>query len=188
MDAFIRILVVVIGSVISFTSHSIALEKSVILLPPQADGFSETEIYLLEGALVEGLSANVVVYSGQDVRDTIQKSFAETECSVEKCMNNLAIEYNAELVADFTLVRKEDVLLISLRIENVVTSRNLLTRVITCERCDATQLVKKAKSVAFHAGRELKSSFKTDNRIQQGRPSVVIDNHINSINNLLDSY
>lgn len=163
---------------------SIASGSSIILLPPQVESLDESENFLIESALVEGFSANVAVHSGQEVKETIQESFTEIECSVEKCINNLAIKYNSEFIADFSAVKDGDVYLISLKLDNIITSSNVLTRVVSCEQCSTLELVKKAKSLAFNAGEKLKfGSERVGNRSHDD-----IDRHIKSLDSLMRSY
>ena len=186
--ASIRFLLLTFCIFLLLPKHSIASENGVILLPPLVERLDEAGTLLVESALVEGFSANVVVYSGQEVKETIQESFSENECSIEKCVNSLAVKYNSEFVADFSAVRDGDVYLISLKIDNVITSGNILTRVVTCEKCSTLELVKKAKSLAFHAGKKLKFESKPLRNWSQNDAGGDIDNHIRSLNNLMRSY
>ena len=184
----IRFLLLTLFIFLLLPKHSIASGNSVILLPPVVERLDEAGLLLVESALVEGFSANVIVYSGQEVKETIQESISETECSAEKCVNNLAVKYNSEFFADFSAVRDDDVYLISLKLDNVITSGNILTRVVTCEECSILELVKKAKSLAFHAGKKLKFGSKPAGNRSQNEPSGNIDTHIQSLNNLMRSY
>ena len=71
-------------------------KTGLVLLPIQGTGMSATDKDQYRAALARSLSAKYEVFSGDEVDKKLEK-FAKKTCDAEKCLQEMAIAYQATL-------------------------------------------------------------------------------------------
>jgi hypothetical protein len=119
----------------------------------QGKGIASDERNIYRSALVGGLRGRYDVLSGDDVDKTVQKIFrkesAESmECDAEKCLQEIAIALQAELIATCTIVKRSGGYLLNFQINNVVENRVVFADSQPCKDCDEFRIVDVLKAMA----------------------------------------
>ncbi|MEE8483810.1 MAG: formylglycine-generating enzyme family protein [Nitrospinota bacterium] len=104
-------------------------------------------------AIVEGLRSKYKVLSGDEVDKIVNKIFEKEsreniECDTEKCFQDIAIAFQAELIASCTVVRKSGGYILNLQINNVLENENILSKSVPCEGCNEFKVINVLKSMA----------------------------------------
>jgi len=77
-------------------------KPKIVLLPLIDTGLSLTEKQAYQSAIEDALSRQYVVFSGNQVLEALKKQ-TEFECAADACMQNIAIEFQGELIARGTV-------------------------------------------------------------------------------------
>jgi hypothetical protein len=109
----------------------------------------------METALVNGLQQKYDVYSGEVVSKKAHEIFMKenrntkhTECDAVKCMQNIAMAFQAELIATANITKKEGSYFLALSIQNIFDNKVVQSESQTCKNCDATQVIDKLKELS----------------------------------------
>lgn len=132
---------------------AVQAEKERLVLMPLRVG---EEIQNMQGAmetsLAEGLQQQYTVFSGEDVakktREIFQKESAKKNCDETRCMENIAIAFQSELVAVANVTKIEGGYLLALNIRNVMDNKSVYNKSIPCEGCSAFKVVDKLKELS----------------------------------------
>ncbi|MEE8483493.1 MAG: hypothetical protein V3S46_02760, partial [Nitrospinota bacterium] len=86
-------------------------KERVVVMQVQGPGLSDFDKRSYRAAIVGGLSEKYTVLSGDDVDAKVTEIFEKEsreniECDTEKCFQDIAIEFQAELIAVCTVVKK----------------------------------------------------------------------------------
>ena len=81
------------------------------------------------------------VYSGPEVEEQLEVELKKENCTAETCVQNLAIKFNGELVADPALTRVGSDIVYSVQIRNAITGRVEGEQIEICEECTASDAV-----------------------------------------------
>ena len=131
--------------------------EAVVLMPlrPTKD-IPQDEMTQYEAALVKSLSEKYVVYSGQRVVEKVQEVYRkrsaeakESEhCDETKCYQDLAIEFQTELVAIANIRKTGSGYSISLTINNVMDDKAIFSEQKSCKGCDESAVADLLKTIA----------------------------------------
>lgn len=143
---------------LSFATFSVAKDAAndaVVLMPIVATGGIERDTATsFENALIESLSSGYKVYYGKKVQDTVEKVYrtrsAETkagkDCDDTKCLQDIAMAFQSELIAVCNVKKMADGYILSLKIQNVVEDTVAYSKTVPCDKCneyDAIRALKK---------------------------------------------
>jgi len=140
------------------SSKSATVKKASLVLMPiiTAGGVPHDEIAGYEAALSESLSIRYQVLSGQKVVDTVNQIYqnrsAETQegkdCDETKCIQDVAIAFQSELVAVANITKKEGGYFLSLKILNVIEDKVVFSKSIPCKGCDSFKVMEVLQTIA----------------------------------------
>jgi hypothetical protein len=124
-------------------------------MPIRATGVDRTYNTPMETALVEGLSSKYTVYSGDRVTEKVKEIFkkvseeteAGQECDAAVCLQNVAIEFQAELIAMVTILKSNADYFLTINIKNVLEDKVVLSKSETCEGCSEIQVIAQLKAM-----------------------------------------
>ncbi|MDH4182824.1 MAG: hypothetical protein OEV92_01255 [Nitrospinota bacterium] len=137
--------------------QSTGAKSSIVLMPLRAsEGVPGDQVTAYEAALVEGLSERYNVFAGQRVREKVEEVFrkvaqttkAGEKCDDTKCFQNIAIEFQSELIANAMVTKITGGYLLTLTVINVVEERTVFSRSDPCEACNVFQVVNRLKALS----------------------------------------
>lgn len=156
-------LFLIISPLLATSSH--AAEKkaakkdakdAVVLMPMRATkDIPQDEMTQYEAALVKSLSEKYVVYSGQrvmeKVNDVYKKRSSEAkagkECDETKCLQDIAIAFQTELVAVANIRKSGGGYSISLAINDVAEDKSVFSESLPCKGCDEFEVIRQLKTL-----------------------------------------
>jgi ankyrin repeat protein len=92
-------------------------------------------------ALQQGLSDRYTVFFGAEVERALEKEYSKLDCTVESCIQNVAITFNGELVADAAIKRTSSGALMKLQIKNIISGEVIEAKATPCRGCDELTIV-----------------------------------------------
>ncbi len=112
----------------------------------QGKGIPDADKRAYRAAIVKGLRNKYKILSGDSVDATVQEIFEKEsreniECDTEKCFQDIAIAFQAELIAVTSIVKKSGGYLLTLQINNVLENENVLSESVPCRGCDEFQVI-----------------------------------------------
>jgi hypothetical protein len=127
--------------------------ERIVVMQVQGKGLASDEKNIYRSALVESLGESYEVLSGDDVdkkvQEIFQKESAESaECDAEKCLQEIAIALQAELIATCTVVKRPGGYLLNFQISNVLENRVIFAKSEPCKDCDEFRIVDVLKAMA----------------------------------------
>ncbi|MBI5638425.1 MAG: WD40 repeat domain-containing protein [Nitrospinae bacterium] len=130
-------------------------KKERVVMMKLRGGIATEQLTAYRAALVEGLSANYEVLSGDDVDKKTMEIFKREsakggECNT--CYQELTREFGAGLLAIGTLTKKDDQTLITFQLVNAIEGRVAASASETCESCNDFQLMKRLRQIGRKAG------------------------------------
>ncbi len=130
--------------------------EAVVLMPlrPTKD-IPQDEMTQYEVALKKGLSERYVVYSGEQVQNIVKDVYrkrsgeakAGHECDETKCIQDIAMAFQTELVAIANIRKTGGGYSISLTINNVMDDKSVFSNQIPCERCNEFEVARQLKTL-----------------------------------------
>jgi hypothetical protein len=131
-------------------------KEPVVLMPLRATGVDRSYYQPMESALAEGLSSKYTVFAGKRVADKVEEIFkkvseetaAGKECDDTKCLQNIAIEFQTELVSTTTILKNPSGFFLTLNVVNVLEDKVVFSRSETCEGCTEFQVIELLKGMA----------------------------------------
>lgn len=116
---------------------SIAGEKKNLVLLPISVSQSDNEFQQEYGAaLQQALSKKYRVFYGADVEKALEKEYLKPECTVESCLQNVAIAFNGELIADAAAKKTKNGYLLKVVIRSVIDDEVVESYSHPCRDCD----------------------------------------------------
>jgi len=130
-------------------------KEAVVLMPLRIKGVESSYFMSMESALAEGLSSSYTVYSGDRVTEKVKEIFnkvtqetaAGTECDDTKCLQDVAIEFQSELIASASVLKNESGFILTLNVVNVMEDKVASSRSEPCERCNEFQVIALLKAM-----------------------------------------
>jgi hypothetical protein len=105
----------------------------------------------METALVNGLQQKYDVYSGEVVSKISHDIFvketrqAKPVCDEVKCMQNIAMTFQSELIATANVTKKEGSYFLALSIHNIFDNKVVQSESVTCSKCGVIEVIEKLK-------------------------------------------
>jgi hypothetical protein len=129
-------------------------KEKLVLMPLRVPEEDKNLTGAMETALVKGLQQKYDVYSGEQVAQKAHEIFmkesrntAHTECDETKCMQNIAMAFQAELIATANVTKQDGNYFLALSIQNIFDNQVVQSESIPCKACDATQVIEKLKDL-----------------------------------------
>jgi hypothetical protein len=133
-----RLLILITLLLIAPLSH--AQDKPALVLMPITavnTDFATKEQY--RNAVQRGLSDRYKVFSGAVVEQKLEKSAAKT-CNDTECLQQVAIEFQGELIAYVIVNPQEGGALLSLEIKNIFQDAIIESESVTCRDCNSLDI------------------------------------------------
>ncbi len=129
-------------------------KERLVLMPMRVDESEKNMLASMETALVQGLQLKYEVFSGEQVAQKSREIFrkesrtAKKECDETRCMEDIAIAFQSELIATANVTKLEGGYLLALSIRNVMDNKAVYSNSMTCEKCSVFQVVEKLKELS----------------------------------------
>ena len=146
-------------------SPALAAKERLVVMKVQGEKLSEAEKSIYRNALVEGLSGTYTVLSGGDV-DARVREITKSEggkslqCGTEKCFQEIAIAFQAELIATAVVLKVSKGYMITVQVSNILENRVIFSKSEPCEGCSGFQVIGYLKSIEAAAGQKAGKSPK----------------------------
>lgn len=131
-----------------------AQKERLVLMPLRVGDENQNMQGAMETALVQGLQLKYEVFAGEDVAQKSREIFkkesrtAKKECDETRCMEDIAIAFQSELIATASVTQVEGGYLLALSIRNVMDNKAVYSNSLPCERCSAFQVVEMLKELS----------------------------------------
>lgn len=131
-----------------------AAAERLVVLPLRVDDQDRYLLNSLETALVQGLQTHYDVFFGSEVSQKAREVFeqesrtATADCDETRCMENIALAFQAEMIANASVTRVENGYLLALTIRNVFDHKTIFSNSLPCENCNTFELVSKLKELS----------------------------------------
>jgi hypothetical protein len=127
--------------------------ERIVVMAIQGKGIAADEKNIYRSALVEALSGRYEVLSGDDVDNTVKEIFQKESresmlCDTEKCLQEVAITMQAELIATCTVVKRSGGYLLNFQISNVLENKIVYATSEPCKACDEYRIGDMLKAMA----------------------------------------
>lgn len=122
-------------------------KPGLVLLPIQGEGMSQADRDQYRGALVQKLKARYTVFSGAEVDKKLEK-FAKKTCDETKCLQEMQIHYQAELIGRVVIKKVSDGYLLTIELTDVFSDKVEYSDTRPCTGCSETGLIGALKSLA----------------------------------------
>jgi hypothetical protein len=103
----------------------------------------------METSLAEGLHEKYIVFSGAEVKakasTVFKKATANQKCDETRCLQDIAMAFQAELVAVASVTKIDGGYLLALSIRNVYDNKSVYDKSIPCKGCDPFEVVDRLK-------------------------------------------
>ena len=135
-------------------------KESLVLLPIQGPALSSIDIDNYRIALQQGLSSRYKVFSGSEVEKKLQK-FQTKTCDATECLQNVAIEFQGELIGRVVVSQVGDGYQIAYEVKNVFADEIVESRVEACANCNSVNVIGLLKQIGSGAAMAGSVSFAT---------------------------
>lgn len=126
-----------------------------VLMPLRVPNEDKNLTGAMETALVEGLQQKYVVFSGEQVSQKAREIFlkesrntAHNECDETKCMQNIAMAFQAELLATANVTKQDGIYYLALSVQNIFDNKVEYSKSLTCENCNGAKVIEKLKTLS----------------------------------------
>jgi hypothetical protein len=130
-------------------------KEKLVLMPLRVPEEDKNLTGAMETALVEGLQQKYVVFSGEQVSQKAHEIFmkesrntAHKECDETKCMQNIAMAFQAELIATANVTKQDGIYYLALSVQNIFDNKVEYSKSLTCENCNGAKVVDKLKELS----------------------------------------
>ena len=121
-------------------------KERLVLMPLRVGDEIQNMQGAMETAIAEGLQQQYTVFAGEDVakktREIFKKESAKKNCDETRCMENIAIAFQSELIAVANVTKIEGGYLLAINIRNVMDNKSM-----ACKGCDAFLVVERLKEL-----------------------------------------
>jgi hypothetical protein len=115
--------------------------ENIILLPIDVSPEYANQKDLIGGALEQSLSNKYNVFYGGMVEAALQKEYSKDDCTAETCVQNIAIQFNGEVIVDASVQMVEESTFVRVKFQNVITGELEAIVQEACRQCSFAQLV-----------------------------------------------
>lgn len=148
------LLLIMVLALFLFSHEAYAAEKEpLVLMPLRGVGIDKAMLGSMEAALVEGLQAKYKVFSGPQVHKKLQQGMYEKgsgpvsrkDFNETKYMQDIAIEFQSELVATAVVLKRSSGYILTL---NIFDDMATYSKSIPCKGCDEFDVINQLKLLA----------------------------------------
>lgn len=129
-----------------------APKERLVLMPLRVGEDIQNMLGAMETALAQGLQQKYEVFSGMEVekktREIFRKESAKKNCDETRCMEDIAIAFQSELIAVANVTKIDGGYLLALSIRNVFDNKSVHNNSVPCKGCDVFQVVEKLKELS----------------------------------------
>jgi hypothetical protein len=126
-------------------------KEKLVLMPLRLTEDIQNMQGAIETSLAEGLHDNYTVFSGAEVKEKsaliFKKATAIQKCDETRCLQDIAMAFQSELVAVANITKTGGGYLLSLSIRNVYDNQSVYDKSIPCKGCDEFQVVDRLKEL-----------------------------------------
>ena len=132
-------------------------KERLVLMPLRVPEVDKDLTGSMETALVNGLQQKYDVYSGEVVSKKSHDIFvketrqAKPVCDEVKCMQNIAMTFQSELIATANVTKKEGSYFLALNIQNVFDNKVVQSESVTCSKCGVIEVIERLKFLSNSA-------------------------------------
>jgi len=126
-----------------------------VLMPLRVPDEDRNLLGSMETALVQGMQAQYEVFSGEQVSQKAKAIFlkesrnaAKKECDETRCMQDIAIAFQAELIATANVTKRDGGYFMALSIQNIFDNKVVYSNSVACKNCDSFQVIEKLKGLS----------------------------------------
>ncbi len=171
-------LIIAIIFVFQMTSSISTAEakERLVLMPLQGTGIDSSYKPAMESAIAKGLFDRYKVLYGRNVEEKVKEIYkklseetaAGEECDDTKCMQQIGVEFQAELVATIKVLKNPQGYILVLNIINIYDNKLVLSKSEPCEGCNEFQVINVLKKMA--GGKPTSSEQKPKVKIKKKEP------------------
>jgi len=171
-------LIIAIIFVFQMTSSISTAEakERLVLMPLQGTGIDSSYKPAMESAIAKGLFDRYEVLYGRKVEEKVKEIYkklseetvAGEECDDTKCMQQIGVEFQAELVATIKVLKNPQGYILVLNIINVLDNELVLSESEPCKGCDEFQVINVLKKMA--GGKPASSEPKSKDKVKVKEP------------------
>jgi hypothetical protein len=135
------------------SAFAIAKER-LVLMPLRLSDEDEGLKSAMETALSEGLQQTYTVFSGDKVQQKTKEifdnesKFAITECDETKCMQDIAIAFQSELIAIANVTKRDNGYFLALSIQNIFDNKVVYSQSVALEQSNSFEVINKLKELS----------------------------------------
>lgn len=140
---------------VKITKPTKAPTERLVLMPLRVGEDSRNLQGAMETALVQGLQKYYVVFSGEQVSQKAREIFlketrntTKRDCDETRCMQNIAMAFQAELIATANVTKQDGGYFLVLSIQNIFDHKVVYSNSVPCRSCDSFQVVDKLKEMS----------------------------------------
>jgi predicted secreted protein len=172
------------------------VKEPLVLMPLRVSEEDKSLQGAMETALVEGLQKKYKVFSGEQVarkaRDIFNKESrvtAKKECDETRCMQDIAMSFQAELLAIANVTKRDGGYFLALSIKNILDNLEVYSKSLPCENCSTFQVIEKLKELsgATISGTQPSGGLPDMASGKDSDPEAVLWNEVKNTN-LIDDY
>jgi len=137
------------------TQAAPAAKENLVLMPLRVAAEDSGLQGAMETALVEGLQLKYKVFSGEQVAQKARAVFlkesrntSKKECDETRCMQDIALAFQAELIATANVAKQEGSYFLAISIQNIFDNKVEYSKSLTCENCSKVQMIAKIKELS----------------------------------------
>ncbi|MBE9535549.1 MAG: hypothetical protein IMF07_00075 [Proteobacteria bacterium] len=128
-------------------------KEPLVMMPIRLSGVDAGYSGPMEAALVNSLQAKYQVFSGEQVHKKVREIFTREakatevgkECDETRCMQDIAIAFQTELIATAQVMKNSGGYIIALSIRNIFDDTSVYSNSIPCKGCDEFQVIDRLK-------------------------------------------
>ncbi len=131
-------------------------KQRLVLMPLRVPEEDRNLLGAMEAALEKGLQLKYEVFSGDRVhqkskeifnKETKRANTANEDCDGTRCMQDIAVAFQAELIAVANVTKRDGGYFIAISIRNVFDNKVVFSESLPCEGCNAFKVVEKLKEL-----------------------------------------
>jgi hypothetical protein len=130
-----------LSSPLNYENKKNSVKENLVLMPITLPKGLEAHRVTIERSIAHSLGRSYNVFSGAQVQEKLEVEFAKEDCSAESCAQNLAIEFNGELIADVRLDAINDSTAISFEVTNVINGEIENSVFEVCQQCQLINIL-----------------------------------------------
>lgn len=116
-------------------------KENIVVLPIEVSPEFAAQKELIGTEIQKSLSNRYTVFYGQIVEDALQEEYSKDDCSAESCVQNVAIQFNGEVVVDASVQVVETAIYFRMKFLNVITGELEAVVQEACMSCNFSQLL-----------------------------------------------